>query len=139
MAGKSDFKLRLATAANRVGAHLVQVSTDYVFDGTATQPYREWDATNPISEYGRSKLGGERECVEHAESWAILRTSWVYGRRGGDFVSWVLNAEAEGTLRGLIDDQTGSPTYAADLAQAIVDAVRPLGIEIRAGLHTGEI
>lgn len=110
----------LAIAANRVGAHLVQVSTDYVFDGAANAPYREWDPTHPISVYGRSKLGGERECIDHASSWAILRTSWVYGRRGGDFVSWVLDAEANGTLRGLIDDQTGSPTYAADLAQTIV-------------------
>jgi dTDP-4-dehydrorhamnose reductase len=115
----------LAGAANRVGAHLVHVSTDYVFDGAAREPYREWDTVRPISVYGASKLGGELECARHATSWAIARTSWVYGKRGGDFVSWVLDAAAAGKLKGLVDDQTGSPTYAADLARVLRDlAVR---------------
>jgi dTDP-4-dehydrorhamnose reductase len=111
----------LAIAGSRIGAHLVHVSTDYVFDGHARDPYREWDGTAPISVYGHSKLGGELECMQHATSWAIARTAWVYGKRGGDFVSWVLDAEARGELRGLVDDQSGSPTYAGDLARVLAE------------------
>lgn len=115
----------LAEAANFVGAHLVHVSTDYVFDGAAREPYREWDQPHPISVYGASKLGGEIECAQHATSWAIARTSWVYGERGSDFVSWLLDADAAGSLKGLVDDQTGSPTYSVDLARVLRDlAVR---------------
>ncbi|MFZ4515776.1 MAG: dTDP-4-dehydrorhamnose reductase [Acidimicrobiia bacterium] len=110
----------IAIAASRVGAHLVQVSTDYVFDGTALESYREWDTVNPISVYGKSKLAGEIECAAHATSWSIARTAWVYGKPGGDFVSWVLRADAAGDLHGLVDDQAGSPTYAKDLAAVLV-------------------
>lgn len=109
----------LALAANSCGAHLVHVSTDYVFDGRSLRPYTEWDATDPISEYGRSKLGGEHEVQRHATSWAIARTAWVFGRRGHDFVQLVLDAAA-GADYGFVDDQTGSPTYAPDLAEVLV-------------------
>lgn len=109
----------LAVAASRVGAHVVHVSTDYVFDGTAGRAYTEWDRTNPISVYGRSKLGGEQELARHASSWTIARTAWVFGRRGKDFVQLALDA-AEGADYGFVDDQTGSPTYAADLAEVLV-------------------
>ncbi|MFN8037073.1 MAG: dTDP-4-dehydrorhamnose reductase [Acidimicrobiia bacterium] len=120
----------LAVASERVGAHLVHVSTDYVFDGEAGRPYHEWDAVNPISDYGRSKLGGEHELERHAGSWAVARTSWVFGNRGGDFVSWVLGAYGRGELRGLVDDQTGGPTYAPDLAGVLVQ----LAVERRQGV-----
>ena len=106
----------LAQAAARRGAHLVHVSTDYVFDGTATRPYDEWDAVHPISEYGRSKLGGELEVERHAGSWATVRTSWVFGRRGTDLVSWAFGAFDRGELDGVLADQVSIPTFAPDLA-----------------------
>lgn len=120
----------LAVAAARLGAHVVHVSTDYVFDGRAGRPYTEWDAPNPLSVYGRSKLGGEQEVAAHAASWTIARTSWVFGRRGHDFVQLALDAAA-GRAVGFVDDQTGSPTYASDLARVLVR----LAIERRAGVY----
>jgi dTDP-4-dehydrorhamnose reductase len=111
----------LAVAAARVDAHVVHVSTDFVFDGALGRPYREWDDTHPLSEYGRSKLGGEQELQRHGRSWAIARTAWVYGKPGQDFVSWVVKAHAAGELTGIADDQYGSPTYADDLARVLVD------------------
>jgi dTDP-4-dehydrorhamnose reductase len=121
----------LAAAARRIGAHVVQVSTDYVFDGTAGRPYDEWDAVNPISEYARSKLGGELEVARHAGSWTIARTAWVFGRQGHDFVQLVFDAAADAD-RGIrfVDDQTGSPTYAPDLAAMLVR----LAVERRDGI-----
>jgi dTDP-4-dehydrorhamnose reductase len=106
----------LAVATARRGAHLVHVSTDYVFDGVATQPYDEWAAVNPVSEYGRSKLGGELEVERHAASWATVRTSWVFGRRGSDLLSWAFGAFDRGELDGVLADQVSIPTYAPDLA-----------------------
>jgi dTDP-4-dehydrorhamnose reductase len=106
----------LAQATARRGAHLVHISTDYVFDGTADRPYDEWDAVHPISEYGRSKLGGELEVERHAGSWAIVRTSWVFGRRGTDLVSWAFGAYERGELHGVLADQVSIPTFAPDLA-----------------------
>jgi dTDP-4-dehydrorhamnose reductase len=94
----------------------VHVSTDYVFDGTATTPYDEWAAVTPLSEYGRSKLAGERELAEHAASWAVVRTSWVFGERGGDLVSWAFAKFDDGELDGVLADQVSVPTYAPDLA-----------------------
>jgi len=106
----------LAQASARRGAHLVHVSTDYVFDGLATRHYDEWDAVHPISEYGRSKLGGEQEVERHAASWATVRTSWVFGRRGTDLLSWAFGAFDRGDLDGVLADQVSIPTYAPDLA-----------------------
>jgi len=109
----------LAAACARVGAHLVHVSTDYVFSGDKDGPYDEWDEPGPRSVYGRSKLGGEREVARHAGSWAIARTSWVFGRRGRNFVDTILaRARKELPLR-VVDDQRGCPTYAPDLAGAL--------------------
>jgi len=87
-----------------------------VFDGERDRPYDEWDATAPLSEYGRSKLGGEHELGRHARSWAVVRTSWVFGRRGTDLVSWAFGAFDRGELRGVLADQVSIPTSAADLA-----------------------
>jgi dTDP-4-dehydrorhamnose reductase len=106
----------LALATARRGAHLVHVSTDYVFDGAASRPYDEWDAVHPLSEYGRSKLGGEGEVARHAASWATIRTSWVFGRRGTDLVSWAFGAFDRGELHGVLADQVSIPTFAPDLA-----------------------
>ncbi len=111
----------VADAATRVGAHLVYVSTDYVFDGRATRPYRETDRTNPLSVYGRTKLAGERACGERA---TIVRTSWVAGEGAPNFVATVLAlAGASGPLR-FVDDQRASPTYTADLAVALAALAR---------------
>lgn len=108
----------VAEAARLVGAHLVYVSTDYVFDGRSTRPYLEWDAPNPLSVYGRSKLGGEQE-LDPGQT--IVRTSWVVGRHGANMAKTVLRLgrEGEGQLR-FVDDQRGSPTVASDLAGKVV-------------------
>jgi dTDP-4-dehydrorhamnose reductase len=106
----------LTRTAERFGAHVVHVSTDYVFDGESARPYDEWDAVRPVSEYGRSKLGGEREVIEHSSSWAVVRTSWVFGNRGTDLVSWALDTFDKGELTGVLADQVSIPTYAPDLA-----------------------
>jgi dTDP-4-dehydrorhamnose reductase len=116
----------VAEAARAVGAHLLYVSTDYVFDGTSPRPYREWDAPNPQSVYGASKLAGEMECPPGS---TIVRTSWVCGAHGANMVKTALRlAEGDGTLT-FVDDQHGSPTFTADLAAAIVT----LGTDRRPG------
>lgn len=120
----------LAQAAARRRAHLVHVSTDYVFDGHASRPYDEWDAAHPLSEYGRSKLGGEVEVARHARSWTTIRTSWVFGRRGTDLVSWAFGAYDRGELDGVLADQVSIPTYAPDLAVLLAR----FAIERRQGL-----
>ena len=109
----------LTRTAERFGAHVVHVSTDYVFDGESERPYDEWDAVHPVSEYGRSKLGGERELVEHSSSWAIVRTSWVFGNRGTDLVTWAFDTFDKGELNGVLADQVSIPTYAPDLAHLL--------------------
>jgi dTDP-4-dehydrorhamnose reductase len=109
----------------------VHISTDYVFDGEATRPYDEWDAVHPLSEYGRSKLGGEHEVERHAASWAIVRTSWVFGRRGTDLVSWAFGAYDRGELDGVLADQVSVPTYAPDLAVLLAR----FAVERRQGLY----
>jgi len=105
----------VADAARRVGAHVVHVSTDYVFDGTKTTPYVEWDQPNPRSSYGRSKLGGERELDP---SHAVVRTAWVCGAHGRNMVKTVLSLADRPEL-AFVDDQQGCPTFTADLAPAI--------------------
>lgn len=104
----------VADGARRVGAHVVLVSTDYVFDGTLDRPYVEWDAPNPQSVYGRSKRAAE---LEMDPGWAVVRTSWLFGRHGANIVKTILRLarESDGELR-FVDDQRGCPTSAADLA-----------------------
>ncbi|HXQ43944.1 MAG TPA: dTDP-4-dehydrorhamnose reductase [Acidimicrobiales bacterium] len=106
----------VAEGARRQGAHLVYISTDYVFDGTSARPYLEWDTPHPLSVYGRSKWGGEQEVGPGA---TIVRISWVSGAHGTNMVRTVLRLAADpGTLR-FVDDQRGSPTFTADLAGAL--------------------
>ncbi|HEV7685203.1 MAG TPA: dTDP-4-dehydrorhamnose reductase [Acidimicrobiia bacterium] len=109
----------LAAACARAGAHLVHVSTDYVFSGDKDGPYDEWDEPGPRSVYGRSKLGGELELARHAGSWAVARTSWVFGRRGRNFVDTIVGRARDGAPLRVVDDQQGCPTYAPDLAGAL--------------------
>jgi dTDP-4-dehydrorhamnose reductase len=115
-------------AARCTGAHLVQVSTDYVFDGSLDRPYREWDVPNPQSVYGASKLGGEREAGPDA---TIVRTSWVCGEHGNNMVKTVLRLASERSSLSFVDDQRGCPTFTTDLA----DAIRRLAVDRRHGLH----
>ena len=115
----------VAAAAAEAGAFVVQVSTDYVFDGAAVSPYREDDATAPLSAYGRSKLVGERAVAASApESHAIARTSWLFGRHGGNFVATMLRLGAERDAVTVVDDQVGCPTYTGHLAHALVELAR---------------
>lgn len=119
----------LSAACELVGAHLVHVSTDYVFDGTSNRPYREDDATNPQSVYGRSKLAGE---IAAGPAAAIVRTSWVCGEHGDNMVKLVLRLAANPDQQlAFVDDQRGHPTFTADLAPAL----RRLAVDRRSGIH----
>lgn len=110
----------IAEGARRTGAYLCYVSTDYVFDGTKDGAYLEWDAPNPQSVYGRSKLAGEREvAAEHS----IVRTSWVCGAHGKNFVKTMLRLASERDTWGVVDDQRGTPSFTPDLAAAIYKLV----------------
>jgi dTDP-4-dehydrorhamnose reductase len=106
----------VAEAARAAGASVCYLSTDYVFDGTQAAPYVEWDAPNPLSVYGKSKLGGERELDPGA---TIVRTSWVCGRHGNNMVKTVLRLDAEHDSLAFVDDQRGCPTFTPDLAAMI--------------------
>lgn len=110
----------LAEGARLAGAHLVHISTDYVFDGASPRPYVEWDRPNPVSVYGLSKLGGECEVLALAPGSTVVRTSWVCGRYGANMVKTVLRLAAQpGALR-FVDDQRGCPTFADDLATMVL-------------------
>jgi dTDP-4-dehydrorhamnose reductase len=106
----------VAEAARLVGARICYVSTDYVFDGTGVRPYHEWDAVNPLSVYGRSKLGGEAALGPED---TVVRTSWVCGRHGRNFVKTILSRATEGRQLTVVDDQYGCPTFTEDLAEMI--------------------
>jgi dTDP-4-dehydrorhamnose reductase len=108
----------VADASRRAGAHLVHVSTDYVFEGSKTGPYVEWDEPGPRSVYGRSKLGGEREVLAHAPGATVVRTAWVCGAHGRNMVTTVLGLRDRPEL-AFVDDQRGCPSFTADLAPAI--------------------
>jgi dTDP-4-dehydrorhamnose reductase len=113
--------------ARMVGGRVIYLSTDYVFDGRANRPYVEWDPTNPVSMYGRSKLGGEQELGPED---TIVRTSWVCGRHGKNFVKTILERAKTGQALTVVDDQHGCPTFTEDLAEMI----RRLVVERRPGL-----
>ena len=113
----------LAAEAEKLGAWLVHYSTDYVFDGSGTTPWREEDATGPLSVYGKSKLEGER-AVAHNPRHLTLRTSWVYGARGGNFAKTMLRLAGERQSLNVISDQFGAPTSAELLADVTAHALR---------------
>jgi dTDP-4-dehydrorhamnose reductase len=108
----------VAREAERLGAKVIALSTDYVFDGNATRPYTEDDVPSPQSVYGKSKLAGEEEVRKMAHS-AILRTAWLYGEGGRNFVDTILTALDERGNLEVVNDQIGSPTYTHDLAEAL--------------------
>lgn len=111
----------MAEEANRLGALLVHYSTDYVFNGTKSEPYTEDDETNPLNVYGKTKLAGERTITTTGCAHLILRTSWVYSGRGANFVLNMLRLARERRELAVVDDQVGSPTWARALAQSTVD------------------
>ena len=104
----------------KYGKRVIQVSTDYVFDGTAHLPYTEENAVNPVSVYGSTKLAGEKAVLAEAETAVIIRTAWLYSSFRANFVKTMRRLGAERDSLGVIFDQVGTPTYAADLAAAIV-------------------
>lgn len=112
----------VAHACARVGAHLVHVSTDYVFDGEQRHPYDVGDTTNPLSVYGRTKLAGELAVLAALPDANIVRTSWVYtGGAGTDFAAVMRRLAGTDRIVEVVDDQTGSPTYAKDLVGALLE------------------
>jgi len=128
--------LNLARAANEAGARLVHVSTDYVFDGRSDRPYGEQATPNPLNAYGESKLQGEQWVLREQPHALVVRTAWVYSAVGQNFVAAMLGAAGQGRPVRVVDDQTGAPTFAGDLAEAIIglaglsdaeEGVRPEG------------
>jgi dTDP-4-dehydrorhamnose reductase len=108
----------LARVSTDIGAKLIQISTDYVFDGGKGSPYREDDPTGPLSVYGQSKLLGEQNARLNPDH-LIIRTQWLYGLHGKNFVETMLRLATERTELTVVDDQIGSPTWTVDLAGAI--------------------
>ncbi len=106
----------LAVVAAENGSRLVYYSTDYVFDGTQKRPYREWDPTHPLNEYGRSKLAGEFFVRSLCPLHLIVRTSWLFGFKGSHFVEKILQLAQEKESLDVVSDQQGSPTFTTDLA-----------------------
>ena len=111
----------LAVAAVRAGAHLVHVSSDYVFDGQASEPYPEDAPTGPQGAYGRSKLAGEVAVAQAGGPAAIVRSAWLFGRNGGNFVATMLRVGEQRDAVDVVDDQIGCPTWTGHLAPALVE------------------
>lgn len=114
----------LAQAASKVGAKMVHVSTDYVFNGNATEPYEVDHPTEPLGVYGETKLAGEEFVKQHLDQYFIVRTAWVYGINGNNFVKTMLRLGKERDEVGVVHDQVGSPTYTVDLAAFMIKLVQ---------------
>ena len=115
--------LNLGEVATEKGAKIIHISTDYVFDGKAYTPYRETDCPNPASAYGRTKLEGEQLLMQACPAAVIIRTAWLYSEFGNNFVKTMLRLGRERDSLNVVFDQIGSPTYALDLAQAIMTII----------------
>lgn len=114
----------LAVAGEQVGAKICYISTDYVFDGNATEPYEEHALVNPIGVYGKSKYAGEQLTQTLNSKYFIVRTAWVYGEYGPNFVKTMLRLAKERDELGVVVDQIGSPTYTVDLAEFLIELVQ---------------
>jgi dTDP-4-dehydrorhamnose reductase len=125
----------LAEASAKVGAMMVHVSTDYVFDGKGSKPYTESDTANPRTIYGKTKLEGEIEVIFNARKALIIRTSWLYSEYGNNFLKTILEkCRTEKELR-VVFDQVGTPTYARDLARAVLDIIPRVPQKMRAEVY----
>jgi dTDP-4-dehydrorhamnose reductase len=113
----------LSRAAAEIGAAMVHYSTDYIFDGLKKEAYVEEDAPNPQSVYGKSKLVGETLVRQHCPDYLILRTSWLFGQNGANFIRTIISAAKKGTHLQVVSDQRGSPTYSKDLASHSVKMI----------------
>jgi dTDP-4-dehydrorhamnose reductase len=136
LAVNADASANIAAAAAMLGARIVAVSTDYVFDGTLTgRPYVESDPTAPIGAYGRTKLAGEEAIAGHNPNYAIARTAWLFGAGGKNFPDTMLKAAESRDEVAVVTDQIGSPTWAGHLSPALLDlaASTPTGIFHTAG------
>lgn len=114
---------QLATLCNRYQTRLIHISTDYVFYGNASAAYKENEPVKPVNAYGESKAEGERLAIQNNPSSVIIRTSWVYSLYGKNFVKTMINLMQQRDEINVVDDQTGSPTYATDLAAAILQII----------------
>jgi dTDP-4-dehydrorhamnose reductase len=133
--------LVLAEEAKRLGSLLVHYSTDYVFDGTKLEPYVETDIPNPLNVYGRTKLAGDQGIESVGGDYVILRTSWVYGARGSNFLLTILRLARERTELRIVDDQIGAPTSSECIAQATANLLAQVlspgsgGLNGRSGIY----
>lgn len=118
----------LATAANKHGCHLIHFSTDYVFDGKGSAPYFEDNICSPINAYGFTKWEGEKQLFAYTENACIIRTSWLFGYPGHNFVETMLKLMQEREVLRVVDDQKGRPTYCQDLAEAALHLLDKKGI-----------
>jgi dTDP-4-dehydrorhamnose reductase len=123
MAINADGTERVARATAQIGARLIYISTDYVFDGRGTRPYVETDQTNPVSAYGVSKCAGEERALANCDNTLVVRTAWLYGLHGKNFVKTMLHLAAERPTLKVVADQQGCPTFAEDLARMIAQLV----------------
>jgi len=114
----------LGQVATRIGARVLHISTDYVFDGRATVPYTESDPVHPLTVYGQTKAEGEALLMEACPGSVVLRTAWLYGAHGPNFVATMLRLMKEGDSLGVVADQYGAPTWAADLASVMAEFLR---------------
>lgn len=128
----------MVLAAEQVKANFCYISTDYVFDGTSDTPYREYDNTNPQSIYGKSKRAGEQLVQSLSSSFFIVRTSWVYGQYGHNFVKTMLRLGEEKPVLRVVNDQKGSPTYTVDLAVFLLELVATQKFGIYHASNLGE-
>jgi len=127
----------LAQAAQNVGAAILHISTDYVFEGNKMGEYRETDATNPQGVYGESKLAGEVAVAEACEKHIILRTAWVFGEHGDNFVKTMLRLADNRDTLNIVGDQFGGPTHAGDIASTLITIAKHVaqGIGVEFGVY----
>lgn len=132
MAVNAEGTGRVARATAKAGARLLYLSTDYVFDGRQGVPYRETDQPNPLNVYGRSKYEGEQRALRHCSNTLVIRTAWLYGAHGNNFVKTIMQLASEQQELRVVSDQRGCPTHAGDLAVAIKQV---LGTNLKGFAH----
>ncbi|MEZ2894028.1 dTDP-4-dehydrorhamnose reductase [Providencia rettgeri] len=125
----------LAKIAKELDSLLIHISTDYVFDGEKNEPYVETDIPNPLNVYGQSKLAGEIAVMEHCSRYIIIRTSWVFGEHGNNFVKTMLHLSKNRPKINIIGDQVGGPTYVRDIAKAIIAIIGKFSSSNLSGIY----